>query len=239
MRVTYRPRPGSVAVYRVRVHAVVTTTIADRPPTRTEDDETFVARHAVLKRGTRESEVRVRLTSTGTETRTFVVTIDRAGQLAAVKSVEGLAADLLGGLGISEVFPAAAGAPPDRPLHPATSWTIDEPVALAPGDESRLVGTGRVTGFGVVHGRHLITLSTSYSLAAHHANQQSTGTIVLDGTASTMQRTSRDVSDGVVESADATTTGRFTLAVHPDATVGVALPGRLTLEVRSETRRIG
>jgi hypothetical protein len=237
VRVTYRPRPGSVAVYRVRVHAVVTTTIADRPPRRTEEDGTFTARHAVLQRGDRESEVQVRLTSSVAEPRTFVVSIDRGGQLTAVRSVEGLPADILGGLGISEVFPAAAGAPPDRPLHPATRWLIDEPVALTAGPVSRLVGTGQVVGFGVVHGRRLIELSTAYSLDAHQSGPQDNGTIVLDGQASTAQRTARNVADGVVESADATTTGRFAISVTPDG-AGVAVPGTLTLEVTSHTHRI-
>ena len=43
---------------------------------------------------------------------------DRAAQLTAVESVEGMPAEALGTLGLSEIFPAAAGAPPDRPLRP-------------------------------------------------------------------------------------------------------------------------
>src|SRR3712207_6086484 len=89
---------------------------------------------------------------------------DRAGQLAEVERIEGLPAQVLGELGISEIFPAAAAAPPDRPLSPGDRWTINAPVdlpGLAPG---RLRGQGRLIALGVVDGREVATIESVVEL---------------------------------------------------------------------------
>ncbi|HEV7887312.1 MAG TPA: hypothetical protein VGO92_07110, partial [Acidimicrobiales bacterium] len=113
VRLAFRPRPGAVYEYRVEVHAEVTTTIGDTAPRRRVDDNVLHAIHSVLSAGARSSRVRVRLSGESQPTRTFVVQLDRAAQLAEVQTIEGLPASALGTLGLSEIFPAAAGAPPD------------------------------------------------------------------------------------------------------------------------------
>src|SRR5437588_271995 len=102
--------------------------------------------------------------ATGGPVRTFVVRVDRAAQLAEVRSVEGVPASALGGLGLAEIFPAAAGAPPDRRLSPGDRWTLDQPVAVSGSGPARLTGSGRLTELGVVSGRKVATTSSAYRL---------------------------------------------------------------------------
>ncbi|HEX2038813.1 MAG TPA: hypothetical protein VHF47_03660, partial [Acidimicrobiales bacterium] len=187
VRVSFRPEVGAQYAYRVRVAADVVTRIADRPVRRTTDEDVFTARHKVLAAGRAGSRVEVRLESDGQEPRTFVVRLDRAGQLAEVQRIEGFPADVLGGLGLSEIFPAAAGALPDRPLAPGDRWTIDE------------AGTGRLARLGVVDGRRRATVESDYVLPVARTTSDGERPLRLEGDQRTRATSSYDLRDGAVE----------------------------------------
>jgi hypothetical protein len=236
VRVSFRPAVGGEYVYRVRVTAEVVTRIADRPVRRTTEDNVFTARHTVLAAGPNGSRVRVRLDTEGQEPRTFVVRLDRTGQLAEVQRVEGIPVDVLGGLGLSEIFPAAAGALPRRPLSPGDRWTIDEAAAESGG---RITGAGRLTRLGVVDGRRRATVESDYVLPVARTTSQGDRPLRLEGTQRTRATSSYNLGDGAVEKVEAETSGRFRLVVLPAGDdTGPGIPGRLELLLRSETRRV-
>ena len=238
VRVSFRPEVGAEYVYRVRVVAEVVTRIADRPVRRTTDDDVFTARHTVLAAGPDGSRVKVRLETEGQEDRTFEVRLDRVGQLVEVQRIEGIPADVLGGLGLSEIFPAAAGALPERPLAPGDRWTIDEAVAAGDGG-GRISGSGRLARLGVVDGRRRATVESDYLLPVARTSAEGDRPLRLEGDQRTRATSSYDLRDGAVEKVEAVTTGRFRLVVLPPVgTTGPDIPGRLDLRLRSETRRI-
>jgi hypothetical protein len=227
VRVAFRPEVGARYTYRVRVAADVVTRIADRPVRRTTDEDVFTARHTVLAAGRDGSRVEVRLESEGQEPRTFVVRLDRAGRLAEVQRIEGIPADVLGGLGLSEIFPAAAGELPDRPLAPGDRWRIDRD------------GSGRLTRLGVVDGRRRATVESDYVLPVSRTTSDGERPLRLEGDQRTRATSSYDVRDGAVEHVVADTTGRFRITVlPPSGETGPGIPGRLELRLRSETRRL-
>ncbi|HEX9968518.1 MAG TPA: hypothetical protein VGB03_00140 [Acidimicrobiales bacterium] len=237
VRVAFRPPTGARYTYRVTVTAEVATRIGDRPPRRTTEEDVFTARHAVLSTGPTGSRVEVRLEAEGQEPRTFVVRFDRAGQLAEVQRIEGIPAGILGGLGLSEIFPAAAAAPPERPLAPGDRWVIDESVDL-PGS-SRIQGTGRVTALGMVRGRKLATVESDYVLPVSRTADEGENRLRLDGTQRTRATSTHDVDDGAVEAVEADTTGTFAIQLlPPEGTTGPVVPGQLEVRVRSTTTRI-
>ena len=238
VRVAFDPEVGAEYVYRVRVAAELVTRIADRPVRRTTDENVFTARHKVLASGPDGSRVRVRLETEGQEARTFEVRLDRAGQLAEVQRIEGIPADVLGGLGLSEIFPAAAGALPERPLAPGDRWTIDEAVTTGDGG-GRIAGTGRLTRLGVVDGRRRATVESDYLLPVARTTSEGDRPLRLEGDQRTRATSSYDLRDGAVEKVEAETTGRFRLVVlPPSGGTGPGIPGRLDLRLHSETRRL-
>ncbi|MDQ1437846.1 MAG: hypothetical protein QOK43_1475 [Acidimicrobiaceae bacterium] len=237
VRLAFRPRTGASYTYRVEVRAEVVTRIGDGEPRRRVDHDVLFADHAVLTGGPRSSRVQVRLRGPGQPTRTFVVALDRAAQLAEVQRIEGLPASALGTLGLSEIFPAAAGAPPDRLLAPGARWRVDEPVTLPGSSTARLSGQGRLVELGVVAGREVARVETTYRLPVDRTSDEAQGRIVLRGSQEVHARSTSGVADGAVESAETETRGVFTLSLEP-RDGGPAVPGRLELVVRSVTRRL-
>ena len=180
--------------------------------------------------------VAVRLHTNGEPDRNFQVRLDRAAALAEVQRIETLPASVLGDLGLSEVFPAAAGAPPDRPLRPGAGWTVDQPVRLPDTAAARLSGHGRLARLGVVGGRQVATIESNYSLAVH---QTATGS-VIDGEERTSVSAAHALRDGAIQSVHAVTSGHFTLTLPPPAGVqSPPLVGSLDVEITSTTHRIG
>ena len=112
---SFRPEEGDELVYETRVESTTSTDLPCQAPSTRTDRATLTATHRVLEVGDGGVRVEVALARPGVGTRTVVVRFDRAAQLTAIDEVEGIAASALGDLGLSEVFPAAAGAPPDRP----------------------------------------------------------------------------------------------------------------------------
>jgi hypothetical protein len=238
VRLAFRPDPGSRYVYRVEVHAEVVTRIGDTEERRRVDDDVLFADHDVLVAGPRSSTVRVRLRGEGQPPRTFQVRLDRAARLAEVERIEGLPASALGELGLSEIFPAAAGAPPDRLLAPGERWQVDEPITLPGQGLSRLRGEGRLVELGVVDGLEVARVDTTFRLPVEQTTDEAQGRIVLRGEQSVHARSTSMIGDGAVYSAETETRGRYTLQLLP-RDGGAAVPGELEIVVRSTTRRIG
>ena len=167
VRVDFRPRSGSTYTYAIDVKAATTTAIEGRAPTVSSNDEHLEARHVVQAIDGGGVVVDIKVTGASGPERPFEVTLDRAASLVEVQRVEDIPASVLGDLGLSEVFPAAAGAPPDRRLRPGTSWKIDEPVTLPGTRAERLTGSGRLVQLGVVDGRQVATIKSTYRLPVH------------------------------------------------------------------------
>ena len=240
VRLSYQPEPGDRYAYRIEVEAVSTSTLAEQAPRRTQSTTVFEAEHSVLEASPSGSRVQVRLNEEGGLPRTFVVRLDRAAQLAEVQSIEGLPASALSGLGLSEIFPAAAAAPPDRSLSPGSRWAIDEPVQVASPEASRLVGWGRLARLGVVGGREVATVESSYNLPVRRTAQERRNQLTLSGAQDTNASTSYDLEDGSVVRVDARTHGAYDIVLlPPEDTPGTPIPGKLEVEVRSITRRVG
>jgi hypothetical protein len=240
VQVSYRPRPGDRQTYRITVRAESVTTLADEPPRRSVETDEFITSHDVLDVRADGSTVEVELTPAGLTPRRLVVRLDRAAQLVAVERVEGLPAQVLGRLGLSELFPAAAGAPPNRPLAPGDRWDFDEPVALGAGSRARLTGSGQLRSLGRAGGRDVATIDSSYRLPVRRVTDEIDARITLDGTQHTEASTVHRLADGSVEHAEATTRATYTLSVQPPGgTPGPAIPGTLTVTLRSTTTRLG
>jgi hypothetical protein len=240
VRISYRPARGAQYTYRVEVHAEVTTTIADTPPRRTVDDSVLEAHHLVLAGGRDGSSVQVRLTGPGEPARTFVVRLDRAGHLAEVQRVEGLPARALGGLGLSEIFPAAAGVAPDRLLAPGSRWQFDEPVALPGEPATHLRGAARLLELGVVNGHKVADVRSSFRLPVRRTSDEAQGRIVIDGEQVVQSKAESRVDDGSLERVETETRGTFTLTLTPNqaTAAGTSVPGTVTVVVRSVTTRL-
>lgn len=238
VRVDFRPRSGTTYTYAIDVKAETTTAIDGRPTTRSVSDEHLQAHHVVQAIEGGGVVVDIKVTGPSVPERTFEVTLDRAASLVEVQRVEDIPASVLGDLGLSEVFPAAAGAPPDRKLRPGASWKINEPVTL-PGTLSvRLTGSGRLVHLGVVDGRQVATIKSSYRLPVHQTSQSADGIVTLDGEQSTETTAAHALRDGAVQSVHARTTGRFAMTLSPPTgTAGPVLHGHLDVDVESTTQR--
>ncbi len=235
----FQPRPGDRYSYRVEEGAVAEARVGGEAPRRTQTNSVFEAEHVVLEAAPAGSRVEVRLQEQGGSPRTFVVRLDRAAHLAEVQSIEGLPASALGGLGLSEIFPAAAVAPPDRPLSPGSRWSIDEPVRIASPETAHLVGQGRLAELNVADGREVATVESDYRLPVRRTAQERRSQLELNGSQGTTASTTYDLADGSVMSVDARTKGTYDIVLLPPAgTAGTPIPGTLVVEVRSVTRRV-
>lgn len=239
VRVAFHPAPGDRATYRIEVRATAVTTIPGERQRRTEAETVLVARHRVLEAGPDGSRVRVQVSEAGGATSsTFVVRLDRAAQLTAVQRIEGLPSGTLGDLGLSEIFPAAATAPPDRPLAPGDRWPIDAPVRVAAPGPSRLHGEGRLVALQAVDGRELARVESTYRLPVRRTGADTGGRLALDGVQRTRATVAYDLEDGSVRSADARTRGRYDVTLLPPPGVeGRPVPGTLVVDVDSTSRR--
>jgi hypothetical protein len=238
VRVAFRPVVGTELTYRVVVRTNALLQVAGRKPQRTRAQVTLQARQTVLSSDATGSTVRVILTENQGSPRVVNVRLDRAAQLIGVDAADRGA---LGDLGVAEIFPAAAGAPPDRPLRPGEHWRLASPVTLPQAAPSILVGNGRLVRLGTAGDRRTATIRTATSLpVVRRTESAGNREAVLRGTQHTTTTTTHDLTDGSVETADAVTNATYALnLIPPEGTSGPPLTGTLDLEVRSETVRLG
>lgn len=241
MRLTFRPEVGATYRYEVVVRTVTEVTLGDGPPEIREEDVVLTSEHTVLRSGAGGVEVKVLLQEPGGDDRIFEVVFDRAAQLEEVQSIEGVPDDRLGSLGIAEIFPAAAGAPPDRPLEPGASWIIDDAIQLPGGaDATQLTGSGRLVELAVVDGEEVARLTSAAQLPLESTMSTPGGELRLSGTQVTDYSATHDLDDGAVREATSDTVGRFDLEVGPPEGLGASpVTGTLRVEVSSRTRLIG
>ena len=238
VRVAFRPPVGARFRYQVEVQKTRTIRLGSDEPQRTLDEARLEADETVLAAGPEGIRVRVELRREGSAPRTFVVLFDRAAQLTAVESIEGLPASLLEPFGLSEIFPAAAGAPPARPLAAGERWSIDDRLRLAGSAPARLRGSGRLVSFGVAGGRKAATIRSSTRLPVTTESALQGGRLSLQGTERTVSTATRELTDGAVETASATTGGSYNVVLSPPTGQGSPVAGTLVIEVRSRTRRL-
>jgi len=230
--VTFRPEEGARYSYRIAVASESVLEVEGQPPDREDDRVVLFADHEVLAHGAGGTRVEVRLRAGDDVTRTFVVTLDRSARLAEVERVENIPAEALGELGLSEIFPAAAGAPPERRLRPGERWDIDEAVKLPDGARGRLRGSGRVVELRVVDGTQAAVVTTKVTLVVRR-----TPNSTLSGTQKTTSRSVHAVSDGAVIEARSESAGDFHVEIAPPDGEGGPVAARLLVDVSSATTR--
>lgn len=241
VRLTFRPEDGARYEYEIRVRSTSDIELAGRSPEHRDDDLVLHASHRVLSVGRQGSRVEVVLgpRADPAARRRFEVRFDRAAQLSEVQRIEGLPADVLGELGLSEIFPAAAGAPPNRPIGPGDGWDIDERLQLPGLAPTQLKGKGRLVQLGVVGGHDVATLTSRTELPIERRGAGGEGEVELRGRQRTRSTASHRLDDGSVERADAVTTGDFQLRLlPPNRDESVALSGRLRVRVHTTTVRL-
>ncbi len=238
VRVAFRPRIGARYAYEVAVRTRSTLRVDGRDPVFKDVTATLKVDQVVLTTGDDGSVVQVALHTSPTDERTVLVRLDRAAQLVGLEPAAPDTA-ALGDLGVAEVFPAAVGAPPDRPLRPGERWRVDSPVTLPASTPSRLVGEGRLTGLGVVAGLQSATVTTTSTLpVVRRTGSAGRNEAVLEGTQRTTTVASHTLTDGAIQDARSTTRASYALRLLPPAGLeGSPLRGRLELEVSSTTRR--
>lgn len=237
VQVAFRPPVGAHYRYQVDVTKVRTIQLGSDKAQRTEDDARLEADETVLTSGAEGIRVRVELRRGGSAPRLFVVLFDRAAQLTAVETIEGLPASVLEPFGLSEIFPAAAGAPPARPLAAGEQWTIDDRLNLAGSVPARLQGSGRLVSFGVVGGRKVASIRSTTHLPVATQSALQGGQLSLQGVERTVSFATRELADGAVEEASSTTGGNYQVTLSPGGQ-GTPVTGTLTIEVRSKTKRL-
>jgi hypothetical protein len=190
--------------------------------------------------------------------RDYDVTLDREAALVGIAQLSGAQPAVPAGLELAELVPADLGAPPGRPLHAGDRWSIDQPVALPRLVPTRVVGSGRLDSFGIVHHRKVAVTSAQETIeltpslggdsppavggstppAVGGSSAPAAGDpVALEGQESTVTSVTRSLSDGAIEESTAESRGDF--AILLDTTTQRMLgTGNLTLDVRSSTRRV-
>lgn len=241
VRLTFRPKVGAVYRYEVKVQSRSEVLLPGEKPRVHSEEIVLQSEQTVLNAGKDGVRVQVILGDASGSVRTFVVRFDRAAQLESVESDDAISGGEAGVIGISEIFPAAAGAPPVGRLGPGERWTIDDDVSV-PGSigRARLTGEGRLVELGVQDGADVARLATSSLLRLSSAQETADGeTVHLEGEQVTQQRASHDIADGAVREASSTTVGAFDLEIEaPFGQLRDAIHGTLTVRVTSRTRRL-
>ena len=238
VHIGFRPEAGASYRYEIKVQSVTTTVLGDEAPERSVDDVTLESRDTVLAAAPEEVKVQVVLRRAGSPDRTFHVRFDRAHQLAGVDLVDGLPPEVLGPVGLPVFMPAAATAPPDRPLSPGEKWKIDAtPTVPGAGAAVRLEGTGRLVKVATMGGRKVASIKAETSVPLSSTTQMGNATVTISGTERTESTASRALADGVVEEATSVTRGAYDLVLSPPGT-GVPVRGSMQIEIRAQTRRL-
>ncbi len=239
VHVGFRPEAGASYRYEIKVQSVTTTVLGSDPPERSVDEVTLQSRDTVLSAGPEEIRIEVQLRRAGSPDRTFRVRFDRGARLAGVDEVDGLPPEVLGSVGFPEFLPAAATAPPDRSLSPGEKWKIDATSSLPGAESARLEGTGRLVKVTTAGGRKVASIKAETSLPLSTTSRVGNSVVTISGTETTESTAARTLTDGAVQEATAVTRGEYTLTLSPQAGAGNAsMSGRMSVEIRSQTRRL-
>jgi hypothetical protein len=238
VELAFDPPVGAVFEYITEVTATTATDLPcdDAPPA--TEQTTLTTRQEVLEPDGDGVRLSVRLTRQGLGSRTLVVRLDRGAQLVAVESVEGVPTAALGDLGVAELLPAVAAAPPDRPLAPGEEWEIDQSVDLGEGETARVRGEGRLRRLGVVDGRDTATVASTTTVAVQTSTASPDGGRSLAGEQTSEVEAVFDLADGALQRASTRTIGDYRLLLTPPpGTEGNPCEGTLTVEVTSSVER--
>ena len=236
--IAFRPPVGAEFSYLTEVESTTTTDLPCQAAATRVDRTRLDATQVVLEPDGPGVRLEVALSRTGIGTRTFVMRFDRAAQLTAVEEVEGIPAAALGDLGLSEIFPAAAGAPPEKALAPGDRWTIDDEIHLGDGPPTQLEGEGRLVELGVEDGHDTATVHSTTTLGVQTRSEATTGTRALDGEQVSDVEAVYDLDTGALRRAVADTVGRFRLELGPpEGGSGDPCVGTLTVELHSTIAR--
>ena len=238
VHVGFRPEAGASYRYEIKVQSVTTTVLADEAPQRSVDDVTLESLDTVLSAVPGEVKVQVNLQRVGSPDRTFLVRFDRGAQLAGVDTVDGLPPAVLGPMGLPEFLPAAATAPPDRALSPGEKWRIDATPTLPGVQPVRLEGSGRLVKVTTSGGRKVASIKAETRLPLSSTSRVGEATVTISGTETTESTATRALADGVVQDASSVTRGTYALVLSPKPGGGSAVNGTMTVEIRSQTRRL-
>jgi hypothetical protein len=239
VEISFRPRVGTNYRYEVAVRTATTTRFAGAPAEHAVEDARLVADDTVLSAGPQGVQVQVRLRRSGSPERTYLVRLDRGAQLAGVEAVEGLPPAVLGPEALPEILPGSPGAPPDRPLGPGERWTIDARPAIPGVEAQRLRGWGQLLELGLRDGERVATTRSVTVLPLRSSAQVRGGTLLLDGTETTDTTATRSLVDGSIEESSSLTHGEFRITLAPPSPdEGGLVTGTLSIEVRSQTRRL-
>lgn len=239
VHVGFRPEAGATYRYEIKVQSTTTTVLGDDEPERSVDEVTLESRDTVLSAAPEEVRVQVLLLRAGSPDRTFQVRFDRAAQLAGVDAVDGLPPAVLGPVGLPEFLPAAATAPPDRPLSPGDTWKIDASPSLAGAAPVRLEGSGRLVKVTTSGGRKVASIKAETRVPLSSTSQVAGATVTISGMETTESTATRALADGVVEEASSVTKGSYKLSLSQQAGAGSSpVTGTMTVEIRSQTRRL-
>jgi hypothetical protein len=238
VHVGFRPEAGATYRYEIKVQSVTVTVLGDDAPERAVDDVTLESTDTVLSAAPEEVRVQVQLRRAGSPDRMFNVRFDRAAQLAGVDAVDGLPPEVLGPAGLPEFLPAAVTAPPDKALSPGEKWKIDATPTLAGAQPVRLEGTGRLVKVTSAGGRKVASIKAETRVPLSSTSRVGDATLTISGTETTESTASRALADGVVEDASSVTRGTYQLVLSPAPGAGIPLTGSMTVEIRSQTRRL-
>ncbi len=239
VQVAFRPKVGDSFKYELKVRSVTVTTLGTAAPERSVDEATLEATDTVLAAGPEEVRVQVVLRRAGSPDRSFIVRFDRAAQLSGIETVEGLPPSVLGPLAFPEFLPAAAAAPPLRMLKPGEKWKIDTKPVLPGGIEAHFEGTGRLVKVGSSGGQKVASLKSDTRLPLVSSSQVGNITVALEGVETTTATATRALSDGSVQKASSLTKGDFQVTLTgPGGDDAAPVTGTMTVEIRSETRRL-
>jgi len=240
VQVGFRPEAGATYRYEIKVQSVTTTVLGDDAPDRSVDEVTLESRDTVLSSAPEEVKVQVQLLRAGSPDRTFRVRFDRAAQLAGVDAVDGLPPEVLGPVGLPEFLPAAATAPPDRPLSPGEKWKIDATPTFAGASPVRLQGTGRLVKVSSAGGRKVASIKAETRVPLSSTSKVGDATVSISGMETTESSATRALADGVVQEASSVTKGSYNLVLTSGSGSSVVAPvtGTMSVEIRAQTRRL-
>ena len=105
--------------------------------------------------------------------------------------------------------------------------------------EAHFEGTGRLVKVGSSGGQKVASLKSDTRLPLVSSSQVGNITVALEGVETTSATATRALSDGSVQKASSLTKGDFQVTLTgPGGDDAAPVTGTMTVEVRSETRRL-